>query len=590
MHLRFFKGGEKRKLQQRKILKMPTLLFIFIFVLTCFWGNFSRGAASEAVKQHEVIFLIDVSNSMNTTDAGKLVPDCLEKILYLLPDNYAVGLVAYGTEVQSINSVDLKREAIAETLRQLSYTGYTNAGVGLEKALTLFKDSEAEKTVILLSDGEIMLDTPDATKVSEMQFSQAMQTAAQRGIRVLSVAIGEQGRLSQANIYNANNPKNGDLFHVDTVAELHDIAKTIVYGKFGIAKTSVSSSDLQNDALRVHLPLKHMEYINKAKISLTSTVPLYNVGADYTAQSGKIVSGKQFAVVNLWQPQSEAVQIRFLAANGGNVQADLILEMNASVQVEVKNTTLEESGQKIAEVRLVPVSTQNQNLHLLDDPYFEGKSVRVTADDQEIAAVVENGSIRFSLSADQSRSVEVKVHYEDLGVNMITPETISVQVKQAEGYEKLWIACIVIATVGLIWWRMREPKPLPPPPIISRYEYAGKFKIYITQTPDDSDIAPMEYNLYRNFQKEEITLGAILEQCGISFSLPGAYKIFFSPGANKALVLTNKSDCTILKNRDLLVKDHSCLVYFHERIHITFEDEHSELILEYKNVKPSERR
>jgi Ca-activated chloride channel family protein len=582
----------KSGLIQTNFIKNPAFLCLLLLALLIFFGSASHSVtAAEAVKKHEVVFLLDVSNSMNTTDAEKLAPDGLEEILYTLPSNYSVGLVTYGSDVQVAKPLDAKREQIGAALRQVNYTGYTNAGAGLERALTLFKDSTADKTVVLLSDGEIRLDDPVATRVSEEQFNRAMQAASERGIRVCTVAIGDPGNVPQANIYDSAN-RRGLLFNVSDVAQLNGVAKKILYEVFGIAKTAVSSGDLQSDTLHVRLPLARSDSINGAKILITSTVPLGNIGTSYTAQSGEILTGKRFAVLNLLQPQSDMAEIRFGSAGGGNVQADLILEMNASIQVEVKNTTLGQSEQKTAEVRLIPVSAANQNLRLLNDPYFEGKSVRVTADGQEITAVVEKGTIRFSLPADSTRSVAVKVRYEDLGVNIIAPDTTTVQINQPEGYGKMiaFVAAIAIAIAVLVWWRMRKPKPVPPaPPPASRYEYAGKLKIYVTKAPDDSDIAPMEYNLYRHFRKEEISLGALLENCGLSFALAGAYKVFFSPGANKALVLTNKSDCTILKNRDLLVKDHSCLVYFHERIHITFEDERSELILEYKNVKPSER-
>jgi Ca-activated chloride channel family protein len=582
----------KSGLIQTNFIKNPAFLCLLLLALLSFFLNASHSVtAAEAVKRHEVVFLLDVSNSMNMTDAEKLAPDGLEEILYTLPSNYSVGLVTYGSDVQVAKPLDAKREEIGAALRQVNYTGYTNAGAGLERALALFKDSTADKTVVLLSDGEIMLDNTVATRVSEEQFNRAMQAAAQRGIRVCTVAIGDPGSVPQANIYDSAN-RQGLLFNVSDVAQLSGVAKKILYEVFGIAKIAVSSGDLQSDTLRVRLPLARSDSINGAKLLLTSTVPLGNIGASYTAQSGEILTGKRFAVLNLLHPQSDTAETRFGSAGGGNVQADLILEMNASIQVEVKNTTLGQSEQKTAEVRLIPVSAANQNLRLLNDPYFEGKQLRVMADGQEITAVVEKGAIRFSLPADSTRSVAVKVRYEDLGVNIIAPDTTTVQIIQPEGYGKMiaFVAAIAIAIAVLVWWRMRKPKPVPPaPPPASRYEYAGKLKIYVTKAPDDSDVAPMEYNLYRHFRKEEISLGALLENCGLPFALAGAYKVFFSPGANKALVLTNKSDCTILKNRDLLVKDHSCLVYFHERIHITFEDERSELILEYKNVKPSER-
>lgn len=116
------------------------------------------------------------------------------------------------------------------------------------------------------------------------------------------------------------------------------------------------------------------------------------------------------------------------------------------------------------------------------------------------------------------------------------------------------------------------------------------FTIFHLLLKEDIDIAPMEYNLYRRFSREEISLAEILHQCGIELKLEGADKIIFSPGAQKALVLANNSDCTILKNRELLIKNYNTMIYYNERFYITFEDEFSEAILEYRSIKPSERQ
>ena len=232
---------------------------------------------------------------------------------------------------------------------------------------------------------------------------------------------------------------------------------------------------------------------------------------------------------------------------------------------------------------------------VLNDAYFEGKTVNVEAEGKQIAAIVKDGAICFSLPAETTRDVSVKIHYEDLGINMIGDENTIVQIQTndyAIGYIVISIIILGIAIAALIWIRNRnrykEQKELQKS--VSPYEYAGKLKIYITKLKEDIDIAPMEYNLYRRFNKEEISLAEILHQCGIELKLEGADKIIFSPGAQKALVLTNNSNCTILKNRELLIKNYNTMIYYNERFYITFEDEFSEAILEYKSIKPSERQ
>ena len=132
------------------------------------------------------------------------------------------------------------------------------------------------------------------------------------------------------------------------------------------------------------------------------------------------------------------------------------------------------------------------------------------------------------------------------------------------------------------------PEEVVPPP--SKYTYTGKLNIYITKTPSGYDIPPISFNLFRLSPNRVLSLGEILKECSIEEMMPGAAKIYFRSGANKSLVLTNSSDCTIMKNREVLLKNRSYSLPLDSKLDIIFEDEFSELTLQYKDLKPSEMR
>lgn len=552
-------------------------------------------SAAPTDRNCEVVFLLDASNSMNTTDPEGLAMDCIEQMICSLPSNYAAGFISYDSQLKVVKALSDDRGGLKEAVRSVNYTGYTNAGAGLEKALQLFsKDAAMGKAVVLLSDGEINLPDEGATKQSLERFNRARQEAANRGIRIYTIAIGDKRSAPPSNIYGADGAQGQEkIYETATPTKLADIAKTIVYEDFGVQKNSVSTGEIQSGSLKVQIPIAHTAYVSRAKILVTADRPLENVSASYNAENGEINIGKRFALVDITHPQINEMELQLGSSNGNSIRADLILEIKAAIEAEATRPDGSAGDtQKFVDIHLTPIGTEDESQHFLDDPYFEGKSVRVTADGEEILAKVNKGKINFSLSAETTRSVEIKVHFEDLGVNVIAPERIFVQVNRPEGYGKylMMIISAIIAIGLLLWYKYRRPKlPTLPPLAVSRYDYAGKLQIYISKSPDDSDIAPQIYNLSRRFSKEEINLGTILEQCNIKLDFQGAYKIWFSPGASKALVITNKSDCTILKSRDLLIKDHSCLLYFDERLHITFEDESSEVILYYKTIKPGDK-
>ena len=55
-------------------------------------------------------------------------------------------------------------------------------------------------------------------------------------------------------------------------------------------------------------------------------------------------------------------------------------------------------------------------------------------------------------------------------------------------------------------------------------------------------------------------------------------------------MLTNNSDCTLMQNREILMKNRSYQICTNSKVDITFEDEVSELVLQYRDVKPSDMR
>ena len=101
---------------------------------------------------------------------------------------------------------------------------------------------------------------------------------------------------------------------------------------------------------------------------------------------------------------------------------------------------------------------------------------------------------------------------------------------------------------------------------------------------------PLTYDLFRIPGGKILSLQEILDGCNVTEHLEGADKIFFKAGANRCLVLSNDSDCTIMQNREILMKGRSYLIGIDTKVDITFEDEISEIALQYRQVRPNELR
>lgn len=130
---------------------------------------------------------------------------------------------------------------------------------------------------------------------------------------------------------------------------------------------------------------------------------------------------------------------------------------------------------------------------------------------------------------------------------------------------------------------VQDDRPAP-----GKSSYVGKLNIYITRAPSGYDIEPLSYNLFRLPSTKVISMAEVLESCGIKEIFEGAGRIYLNSGQGRSIVLTNQSDCCIMKSGEILMKQKSYPLYEDAKVDITFEDEVSELTFQYKVLKPSE--
>lgn len=533
----------------------------------------------------EIICLLDTSVSMKDNDPNRLAPDCVSIILDIALSEDEVGFVSYNDNVQCVEPLGSDRNEILNSINSVTYEGYTNAGAGLEKAISLFSNEEnKERYVLFITDGEIMLPNDADTLNSISLYEKTLQEATNKNIKIITVAIGGKQNAPDVNVYGSDKQK---IYESNTANDLLQIIRQILYDDVGFQKISVSTGIIQNNSIDIDLPI-NANLLRNVKVLITSNGLLNNVAINYNAKDRILYKGKQYALLELINPQNNKLALNMDFNSSNYINVDLLIEMVANIK-----TNIELSSKDTAAVKIIPVSKDDETLYLLRDPYFENKNIRIDIQGNSILSKVENGEICFTMpiTEEQNDNIEANVHYEDLGINMKAPKVL-LQMPQRNNYI-FYIVSIIVGIffiVVILLWNKKSRRPVDDIKTISPYEYAGKLKIYITKLKEDIDIAPMEYNLYRRFSREEISLAEILHQCGIELKLEGADKIIFSPGAQKALVLANNSDCTILKNRELLIKNYNTMIYYNERFYITFEDEFSEAILEYRSIKPSERQ
>lgn len=166
-----------------------------------------------------LVFLIDVSGSMDDPDKLPLLKQSMIALSRKLGKNDSLGIVVYAGNsgvVLEPTRCD-ERKTVEAALERLSAGGSTNGGAGIKKAYALAKDHFIEggvNRVILATDGDFnvgMTDTDDLITMVE-------EKAREDGIFLTVLGFGD-GNLKESRMEQIADKGNGNYFYIDSAKE-----------------------------------------------------------------------------------------------------------------------------------------------------------------------------------------------------------------------------------------------------------------------------------------------------------------------------------------------------------------------------------
>lgn len=610
---------------KRKCSRLYSFILACLMLMPCIQTQAAAANLPPGTSK-AVVFLLDASNSMNTNDRERLAKDSIAQLIYSLPSNYYVGFAAYNTSVvSSIGMQDSSaREPVMEAVDAVAYTGYTNAGAGLTTGMELLETVDAaEKTVVILSDGEIIMNSDAATAESSNQFQAAVEDAQVKGVRIHVIGLGADMADEDNTIFSAATQTGGVNYHAPQSTDIQSVIDSILLEQLGVKKTraAIIDTDGGTEDITVSIPSANT---SRTRILLTSGSPIQNLKADFSAVNGWQYSGSRYTLLELDHPTDTAVHITFQGRAGGQVKVDVISEYVLTTKLASAYTDSEPESpeaeylDRAAEISAAFYDAGDSDRQMLTDPVFQGLLVPTTAGTDSTSCYLKDGVITFQRAVTADAKLPVQFDFTRLDTNLILEQPVLLDLAgppaltkpPLEDYRPQIIvgALILLAFISMliIWLASRRKKAKavasPAAPVApaaapaarveepGRYGYVGRLNIYITNTLSGHDFPPLTYNLFRIPGGKKLSLQEILDGCEVDEPFEGADKIFFQPGAGHCLLLTNESDCTLMQNREILMKGRSYQISLNSKVDITFEDERSEIALQYRDVKPSDMR
>lgn len=169
-----------------------------------------------------LVFLLDVSGSMNDRDKLPLVKEGLKRLVESLTVDDRVAIVVYaGASGLVLDSTYVSdKEAILGALERLSAGGSTNGGAGIELAYAVAQQhfiKDGVNRVILATDGDFNVGV-----TSKGDLIRLAEEKAKTGVFLTALGFG-MGNLKDDTIEQIANKGNGMYAYIDTIEEAQKV-------------------------------------------------------------------------------------------------------------------------------------------------------------------------------------------------------------------------------------------------------------------------------------------------------------------------------------------------------------------------------
>ena len=166
-----------------------------------------------------LVFLVDVSGSMNEPNKLPLVIDGLKELARELGENDRVAIVVYAQQEGLVlpSTLGNERGIITRALDQLRAGGSTAGGAGIQLAYQIAQDHFIEggtNRVILCTDGDFNVGVTSTAELQRMVEQKAKDTKV-----FLSVLGFGRGNLNDQMMEAISNRGNGNYSYVDSLRE-----------------------------------------------------------------------------------------------------------------------------------------------------------------------------------------------------------------------------------------------------------------------------------------------------------------------------------------------------------------------------------
>ncbi len=348
-----------------KKIKARSLLIAFSLMLFLVSFRLPGAYAAGQTSQIDAVLVVDVSNSMNTSDTHKIGNEGMKMFIDMLSVNGdRVGIVAYTDKIQREKALlEIKSPSDKEDLKQfidgLDRGPYTDIAVGVEEAIKVLQngaDPNHEPMIVVLADGnnDFNKTSGRTQNQSDQELNAAVESAKQAGIPIYTIGLNADGKLNKEALAELSDKTAAKSFSTNTAEDLPQILSEIFASHLKLKIVPIQSMTGTGNYQEVTVNVPNANVL-EANISIMSSKPVETQlvdpsGKEVAIPSDEVVvtKSKSYTLLKLLSPSEGDWKLKVKGTSKDKIDINLVFNYDLELTMEPLPSTSYKPGDTIA--------------------------------------------------------------------------------------------------------------------------------------------------------------------------------------------------------------------------------------------------
>ncbi|APB71262.1 VWA domain-containing protein [Paenibacillus polymyxa] len=350
--------------RDRKCFLVIGIICTMIMTSILAWQPQMANAASPSASKVDAVLVVDVSNSMNTSDPGKIGNEAMKMFIDMLStQNDKVGIVAYTDVVQREKALlNITSEADKQELKTfidgLNRGAYTDTSVGVKEAIRILQDGKTAghaPMIVMLADGnnDFNKTTGRTESQSDQDMAQAVAEAKNSGVPIYTIGLNADGKLNKNKLADIAQQTGGKSFITSSADDLPNILSEIFASNLKLKVVPLQSITANGDYQDVTVTVPN-DSVLEANISIMSSKPVDARLIDPSGNTKPIPSSdvllsksKSYSLIKLLKPVAGDWKLQVKGVQQDQIDINLVFNYDLELKMDAPSAKSYKKGDAV---------------------------------------------------------------------------------------------------------------------------------------------------------------------------------------------------------------------------------------------------